>query len=303
MKPGRNRLQLSVLKRLEAGLAPTRWQQLRLHMLAAWRRGRRLNIQRLWYHVKGVLRVLWMPWTLFRFRCVPVQIHSTFLIYPVGFFTWERYVEDAGAGVLWGIVFLLVYSSSLLVHEFAHVFTARHWGVASRCVLLIPLGAVAELDPAPGMPSEIWIALAGPLGSFTLAGVFWLALHGISPPGLFWFLEVRPLLRFGYALNLIVAVFNMLPCFPMDGGRVLRAGLVVIIGRAFPHHAGEALLIATRIAVRYVAWPVALGMMAWTIIGTRIWMHLVLFPLLVLCAEGEYWLLRTKKVPSGSDDL
>jgi len=145
MKPGRNRLQLSVFKRLEAGLPPTRWQQLRLHMHPAWRRGRRLNVQRLWFHVKGVLRVFWMPWTLFRFRSVPVQIHSTFLIYPVGFFTWDRYVEDAGAGVLRGIVFLLVYSCSLLVHEFAHVFTARRWGIASRCVILIPFGAVAEL--------------------------------------------------------------------------------------------------------------------------------------------------------------
>jgi len=223
-------------------------------------------------------------------------------LYPVGLFTWDRYIEDAGAGILRGLVFLFIYTISLLVHEFAHVFIARRWGIASRCVILIPLGAVAELESPCGVPSEMWIALAGPLGSFSLAGVFWLALRGIHSPGLFWFLEVRPVLRFGYALNLMVGIFNLLPCFPMDGGRVVRAGLAVFIGRAFPRHAGQALLIATRIAVRYMGWPLALGMMAWTIVGTQIWLDLVLFPLLVLCAEGEYWLLRANHGPSGGDD-
>jgi hypothetical protein len=172
-----------------------------------------LNVQGLWYHVEGVLCDSWMPRTLFHFRNVPGQTHSTFLIYPVGFFTWDSYVEDAGAGVFRGVVFLLHYPCSLLVHEFAHVFTTRHWGLASRCVILIPLGAVAELDPTSDVPSGMWIALAGPLGSFTLAGVFWLALHWLRPPGLYWFLEIRPVLRFGYALSLIVAIFNNVAIF------------------------------------------------------------------------------------------
>jgi Zn-dependent protease len=250
----------------------------------------------------------WKPLTLFRFSRVPVQLHATFLIYPVGVFTWDRYIENASRGLLRATVFLLVFSGSLLVHEFAHVFAARHWGIGTRRVLMIPFGALAELESAPRAPSEIWIGLAGPLASFALAGVFWLALHAMGPSvrywlsGRYWLQELRLVFGFGCALNLVVAIFNLLPCFPMDGGRALRSGLAVLIGRVFPRHAGRAFLIATRIAVRYVAWLVALGMMTVTILHTRVWIHLLVFPLLVLYAEAEYWVLRTENSPSGSDD-
>jgi Zn-dependent protease len=165
------------------------------------------------------------------------------------------------------------------------------------------MGAVAELESMPCGAGEFWIALAGPLASLALAGFFWLSRHTISPPGLFWFREIRPVLRFGYAMNLVVATFNMLPCFPMDGGRLLRSGLAVFISRAAPQYAGQAFLIATKIAVRYVSWLVALGMMAWTVFGTGNWMDLVLFPLLLLCAEAEYWLRRTDNDASKIDDV
>jgi stage IV sporulation protein FB len=251
---------------------------------------------------------LWKPLTLFRLGTVPVQIHTTFLIYPIGIITWDGYIEDASPGLLRALIFMFVFSVSLLVHEFAHVLSARYYGICTSRVLLFPLGAVADLESMPRGWGEFWIALAGPLSSFTLAGVFWLALHAMGSPIKDWLydrsclLELRYILEFGYALNLLVAGFNLLPCFPMDGGRVLRSGLAVFIGRVFPQHAGQAFLIATRIAVRYVAWLVALGMMAWTIIHSRIWLDLVLFPLLVLCAEAEYWVLRTDERPSESDD-
>ena len=304
MKPTRNRLQLRVLRRLEAGHPPTHWQQFRLHIHTAWRRRRHWSFHRLWFHIKGVSRLFWSPWTLFRLGCVPVQVHATFLVYPTGIFTWDWYVEDASRGVLRALVFLAVFSFSLLFHEFGHVFAARSCGIQTRRVVLIPLGAVAELESMPRGPGEMWIALAGPVASFILAGAFWLALRETGPVlrhwllDRYWLLELKRIFRSGCAVNLIVASFNLLPCFPMDGGRVLRSGLAAIIGHIFPQPAGRPFLVATRIAVRYVAWVLALGMMAWTLYNDGPWIHLVVFPLLVLVAEVEYRDLRSAEAPA-----
>lgn len=84
MKTRRNQLQLSVLRRLEAGLPLTRWQQFRMHIQTMRRHGRTLDSRKMWYHIKGVFRIVWPPFTLFTFSRVPVQMHFTYLIYPVG---------------------------------------------------------------------------------------------------------------------------------------------------------------------------------------------------------------------------
>jgi putative Ca2+/H+ antiporter (TMEM165/GDT1 family) len=80
----------------------------------------------------------------------------------------------------------------------------------------------------------------------------------------------------------------------MDGGRILRSLLALVLGRACRLSPDRARIVATLIAVRYVAWPVAAGMIALTITVTHVWLHLILFPLLLLVAEAEYWLLRTE---------
>ncbi|MSU64302.1 MAG: hypothetical protein EXS31_18255 [Pedosphaera sp.] len=72
MKPQRNRLQQKVLHRLEAGMSPTRWQQFRLHVHTALRHRRKLNVRKIWFHLKGVIRIFWKPFTLFCVGSVPV---------------------------------------------------------------------------------------------------------------------------------------------------------------------------------------------------------------------------------------
>jgi hypothetical protein len=164
---------------------------------------------------------------------------------------------------------------------------------------------VALLESALDSPSEFWIALAGPFASLLLAGIFWIEFHLLAS----WFESWRHwrhiwlhqfmlACEFGWTLNCMLAGFNLVPCFPMDGGRMLRSLLAVTIGRIFPRPNGQAFVVATLITVRYVGWPVALGMMVYAISQLDYWLYLLLFPLLLAAAEVEYWDLRTTESQS-----
>jgi Zn-dependent protease len=163
--------------------------------------------------------------------------------------TWslsQQYFPDAlpgyaqGTYVAIGVVSMLGLFASLLLHELAHSVTARHLGVPIKSITLFLFGGVAELESEPKSAlSELWIAIAGPLMSLALAFAFWslsgtAAMIGIAPAGV----AVLSYLAF---INLVLALFNMLPAFPLDGGRVLRAYLW--------HRSGD-VLEATRAASR-----------------------------------------------------
>lgn len=122
------------------------------------------------------------------------------------------------------IVAMLLFFASLLAHELAHAVTARRFGVETRYITLFLFGGVAELvqEPREAM-HEFWIALAGPAMSLMLALMFWT----FSGAGLMLlrqgpFVEVLAYLAL---INLVLALFNLLPAFPLDGGRILRAWL------------------------------------------------------------------------------
>ena len=309
MKPRRNHLQQRVLQRLEAGLPPTRWQQFRLHLQTMVRQLRHRRFSTIWFHGKGVARIAWQPFTVGRLFGVPVQFHVTWLVYPVGFLVWLLFDDEHPWRLDFPLLILLILCLSLLFHEFAHVLTARRFGIGSRRVIIIPLGAAAELETPLSGAREFWIALAGPISSLLLAELFRLGLLALNASvndwfsGYGWRLELRDGLRFGYAANLMLAGFNLLPCFPMDGGRMLRSALVVIVTRFFPHHPVPASLIATRIAVRCFAWPVALVMMVYSIQRRDYWIYLLLFPLLLLVAEIEYQTLCEVNAPQNEGEL
>ena len=183
-----------------------------------------------------------------------------------------------------------------MAHEFAHVFAARLFGIGSRQVIFIPPGAAAVLDTPLRPPFELWVALAGPVASLMMASIFRECLEALSylhvPWRLFWFRELKNILQIGIKLNWLLAFFNLLPCFPMDGGRMLRSLMAAIINRWFPRYAVQTYLLATKITVRCVAWPVGLGMIAYTILQSHEWIYLLMFPALLFCAEIEYLILR-----------
>lgn len=122
------------------------------------------------------------------------------------------------------VIAMLAFFGGLILHELAHSLVARHFGLGIGGITLFIFGGVAELDEEPASPvSEFWIAIAGPAMSLALAGLAWLtyrALEGaeVSAP-------MEAVFEYLAVINLILAVFNLLPAFPLDGGRVLRAAL------------------------------------------------------------------------------
>ncbi len=128
-----------------------------------------------------------------------------------------------------GVVAMLALFVGLIMHELAHSLVARHFGLAVGGITLFIFGGVAELEEEPESPrSEFWIAIAGPIMSLAIAAFAWFLLQlmkgaDVSEP-------VQAVLGYLALINFVLAVFNLIPAFPLDGGRVLRAVLWHIQG-------------------------------------------------------------------------
>ncbi len=131
-----------------------------------------------------------------------------------------------GLALVFGVAVTLGLYLSVLIHEFGHALTARLYGVPTERVTLWFLGGIASFERMPRQPgAEAIVAIAGPLTSFAVAGLFAL-LAAFTSDGLYmWQLIVRSLA----AVNLILAIFNLLPALPLDGGRVLRSLLALFM--------------------------------------------------------------------------
>jgi Zn-dependent protease len=166
---------------------------------------------------------------------IPVYVHVTFvaLIAFVFLQDWAR-GHDVGAA-LGGVLFILAIFGTVVLHEFGHAFAARSYGIPTRDITLLPIGGLARLERMPDVPrQELWVALAGPAVNVALAAITATLLLAAGAPLLAGFSDVallgadaRPTLvgaaqRF-FVTNLWLVGFNLLPAFPMDGGRALRA--------------------------------------------------------------------------------
>ncbi|MGH1348052.1 MAG: site-2 protease family protein [Nannocystales bacterium] len=163
-------------------------------------------------------------WKLGRFAGIDAYVHTSFLLL-VAWAAWAAY-QGAGTGLaaVLGVVFLVGVFGSVLLHEFGHALTARHYGIRTRRIVLWPMGGVAQLEGNPRTPrQELHIALAGPAVNFAIAAGLWalVSLVGLPTYGLLGSLIVA---------NLTLGLFNLVPAFPMDGGRVLRAVLATRVG-------------------------------------------------------------------------
>ena len=169
-------------------------------------------------------------WKLGRFAGIDVYVHTTFLLLLawVGYSNW---LENRDWGeVLNGILFILALFLCVVLHEYGHALTARRYGIRTRDITLYPIGGVARLERMPEKPiEELWVALMGPAVNLVIGALLWLYLVATN--------TLVPLNQITVGsgsvferlmiVNFTLVLFNLLPAFPMDGGRVLRALLAM----------------------------------------------------------------------------
>jgi Zn-dependent protease len=171
---------------------------------------------------------------------IPLFIHPTFLLLPA-WVLWSH--PGAGAGtMLFLLLWVLTVFGCVVLHELGHALTARHFGIRTRDITLYPIGGVARLEGMGEKPGqELLIALAGPAVNLViallLAPVALLGLFASPGEGLSFSLAAGPVavavtfLTLVWVSNVALLLFNLIPAFPMDGGRVLRALLSLGLGR------------------------------------------------------------------------
>ena len=221
--------------------------------------------------------------TLFRIFGIDLKVHWSFVL----ILAWGAFIYSSGPsgpviGALYGIVVILFLFVCVVLHELGHAVTAKYFKVNVPTITLLPIGGVAQLERMPDKPlQEFLIAVAGPLVNFILA-VFLLPVaaivvglavnNGSMGSGLtdMWAQmqvpSVSGLVIYLTLTNVLLGVFNLLPAFPMDGGRILRA----LLALGFPY------VQATRIAV-YVGRFMAVIFAIWGILGGGIFLLLIAF--------------------------
>jgi Zn-dependent protease len=169
-----------------------------------------------------------LGWSINLFRVFGIQlaVHGSFFLL-LAFYGYKGWQNAGPIGAAWAMGLIILFFCCVVMHELGHSLTAMRYGIRVPRILLLPIGGMAEMESIPRKPSaEFFITIMGPAVNFAIVIVLlpfvwntlWLPEDAYVPPGEMLLLEL------GLA-NLIMGVFNMLPVFPMDGGRILRAFL------------------------------------------------------------------------------
>ncbi|GAB3299827.1 site-2 protease family protein [Hymenobacter humi] len=161
-----------------------------------------------------------------RIAGIPILIHWTFLLL-LGFIIYSQVLRGSStAATLAAVGFVLVLFACVVLHELGHALTAKHFGFVTRKITLLPIGGIASLEQLPDSPrQELLVALAGPAVNVLIALGLYPFVSGaaFAVPDIGRLTTAQDFVSALFQLNLTLALFNLLPAFPMDGGRVLRA--------------------------------------------------------------------------------
>lgn len=165
---------------------------------------------------------------LFRVAGIRLAVHGSFLLL-LAWVATQGWAEEGWAGAAANVAVVCILFTCVVLHELGHSLTARRFGIGVRRILLLPIGGMAEFEAIPRQPrAELLITLAGPAVNFAIV----LLLLPFVPYRQFNLNDGLPVNLTGlglalFYLNLIMGGFNLLPVFPMDGGRILRALLAM----------------------------------------------------------------------------
>jgi Zn-dependent protease len=159
--------------------------------------------------------------SLFRIAGIQLSVHVTFFIL-LAYVGWEGWKELGVTGMVLNIAHLLAFFVCVVLHELGHSFMARRFGVKVSRILLMPIGGMAEFTRMPRLPRhEILIAAAGPAVNFLIVCVL-LVFTSFPSRAELSTMDISTL-QLLLLMNVMMGCFNLLPAFPMDGGRILRA--------------------------------------------------------------------------------
>lgn len=158
---------------------------------------------------------------------IRVELHVTFVLFVGWIAVTQGLLGHHPERALASVGLILMVFGCVLLHELGHALAARRYGIRTRDIILLPIGGIARLQRMPDKPAqEIVVAIAGPAVYVAIAAVLWMVLGSLGE-------RLRtPLLGGGLlesllTINLMMVAFNLIPAFPMDGGRVLRALLAM----------------------------------------------------------------------------
>lgn len=228
-----------------------------------------------------------------KFANIPVLVHWSFgliLVY-IGYLNFSEGGTWADMLVL-SAIFLLLYVC-VIMHEYGHALTARRYGVDTRDIIMFPIGGVARLERIPEKPmQEFFIAIAGPLVNVVIAICLVPLVFTLDPEAAYGinlrYPELLDATNFSWNIilptlfvsNIVLVLFNLIPAFPMDGGRVLRSLLSIKLGR----------LRATQIAA-ILGQIVAVGFLIWGLYSSH-FITALIGVFVFFAARNEYQMVQ-----------